>query len=97
MLRWSLTILLASIVLAAPAQALPPDPLGDAVDAGDGAVVPVDSDGIAVTYSCPVYKPHSVSLAWVSRSPRGTEGLRGVDVDLARTWTPMAGWLSRGR
>jgi hypothetical protein len=35
MLRWSLTILLASIVLAAPAQALPPDPVLDALVVGD--------------------------------------------------------------
>ncbi len=59
MLRWCLTILLASIVLAAPAQALPPDPPPVPLTPADGAAVPVDPGGIAVTFSCPVYRVYS--------------------------------------
>ncbi len=56
MLRWGLlTILLTTIALAAPAQALPPDPPPAPQTPADGASVPVDPNGIPVTFGCPVY------------------------------------------
>ena len=81
MLRWCLTILLASIVLAAPAQALPPDPLPVPLTPADGAAVGVDPGGIAVTFSCPVYRVFSAGEGFdVFRRP---EGLRALDVVVA--------------
>jgi hypothetical protein len=56
MLRWGLlTILLTTIALAAPAQALPPDPPPAPLTPADGASVAVDPSGIPVTFGCPVY------------------------------------------
>ena len=56
MLRWGLlTILLTTIARAAPAQALPPDPPPAPLTPADGASVPVDPNGIPVTFGCPVY------------------------------------------
>jgi hypothetical protein len=55
MLRWGLPILLMTIALAAPAQALPPEPPPAPSTPADGASVPVDPNGIPVTFGCPVY------------------------------------------
>lgn len=55
MLRWGVSILLLTIALAAPAQALPPEPPPAPLTPADNAVVPVNSDGIGVTFGCPVY------------------------------------------
>ena len=56
MSRWSLlTIVLTFIVMAAPAQALPPEPPPAPQTPADGASVPVDPNGIPVTFGCPVY------------------------------------------
>jgi hypothetical protein len=55
MLRWSLPILLMTIALAAPAQALPPEPPPAPAAPADGASAPVDPNGIPVTFGCPVY------------------------------------------
>jgi hypothetical protein len=55
MFRWGLPILLMTIALAAPAQALPPEPPPAPSTPADGASVPVDPNGIPVTFGCPVY------------------------------------------
>jgi hypothetical protein len=55
MVRRGLPILLMTIALAAPAQALPPDPPPAPQTPADGASVPVDPNGIPVTFGCPVY------------------------------------------
>jgi hypothetical protein len=39
-----------------PAQAIPPDPPPAPLTPGDGAAVPVNANGIPVTFSCPVYR-----------------------------------------
>src|SRR3954468_24193293 len=68
MLRWGLTILLLTIWLAAPAHALPPDrpppplpphPPPAPLPPADGASVPVNADGIQVTFGCPVYTQYT--------------------------------------
>lgn len=48
--------LLAAGVLAPAAGALPGDPPIEVVGPDDGATVPVDPDGIAVSFTCPVYR-----------------------------------------
>ena len=52
----ALLAVLALLVLPASAAALPPDPPVTPLTPADGATVPVNADGIPVTYSCPVYK-----------------------------------------
>ena len=51
-------VLLAALLTLAPAataQALPDDPQPEVIAPADGAEVPVDPDGIAVSFTCPVY------------------------------------------
>src|SRR3954463_1995468 len=55
MLRWWVPILLLTIALAAPAQALPPEPPPAPLRPTDGASEPVDPNGIPVAFGCPVY------------------------------------------
>ena len=50
-----LLAVLALLVLPASAVALPPDPPVTPLTPADGATVPVNPNGIPVTYSCPVY------------------------------------------
>jgi len=51
-----LLAILALLAAPAGASALPPDPPVTPLTPADGATVPVNADGIPVTYSCPVYK-----------------------------------------
>ena len=46
-------IALAMLALPAPALAAPEDPPVESVQAADGAVLPVNADGIEVRYTCP--------------------------------------------
>lgn len=46
------------LVFAAPVQALPGDPPFEPLTPADGAALPVDSGGIPVTFSCPVYRTY---------------------------------------
>ncbi|MBJ7472454.1 MAG: hypothetical protein JHD16_14200 [Solirubrobacteraceae bacterium] len=55
-LRVVLAVLAAALLLPGSASALPGDAGFGPLDPADGAVVPVDAAGIAVSYSCPVYR-----------------------------------------
>jgi hypothetical protein len=48
--------LLSTLALPAAAPAMPGDPLPVPLAPADGATVPVDPDGILVSYTCPVYR-----------------------------------------
>jgi hypothetical protein len=52
----SVLVVLAVLVWPASAVALPGDAGFAPIDPSDGAVVPVDPNGIRVSYSCPVYR-----------------------------------------
>src|SRR3954471_3085437 len=84
MLRWGLlTILLTTIVLAAPAQALPPDPPPAPSTPADGASVPVDPNGIPVTFGCPVYTSAKIGEFTLFGGPK--------DYGLSMATTPATG------
>jgi hypothetical protein len=55
-LRWCVGTMLALGLLAAPAHALPDDPPFAPLAPADGAALPVDPDGIPVSFSCPGYR-----------------------------------------
>ncbi|WP_028065701.1 hypothetical protein [Solirubrobacter soli] len=83
MLRWGLSILLMTIALAAPAQALPPDPPPAPLTPADGASVPVDPNGIGVTFGCPVYTSYQAGEFPLYGGPK--------DYGLSMATTPAIG------
>ncbi|MDA0165847.1 hypothetical protein OM076_36615 [Solirubrobacter ginsenosidimutans] len=70
MLRWGVSILLLTIGLAAPAQALPPEPPPAPLTPADGASVPVNADGIPVTFGCPVYTQYKTGEFTLPGGPK---------------------------
>jgi hypothetical protein len=48
-------VVLLFLLLAAPAAAIPPDPLPEPQSPADGATLPVNADGIVVRFTCPPY------------------------------------------
>lgn len=56
MTRALLIAALASLTVAAPASALPGDPLPEPLTPAEGATVAPDPDGIGVTFTCPLYR-----------------------------------------
>jgi hypothetical protein len=48
-------VVLLVLLLAAPAAAIPPDPLPEPQTPADGATLPVNADGIKVRFTCPPY------------------------------------------
>ena len=59
MLRTSaLLATLATLLIAATAQALPGDPPSEPISPADGAAVKVDPNGIPVSFTCPVYRKY---------------------------------------
>jgi hypothetical protein len=70
MVRWGLTILMLTIGLAAPAQALPPAPPPAPLTPADGASVPVNADGIPVTFGCPVYTKYATGEFTLPGGPK---------------------------
>lgn len=57
-MRIAAAVVLLTLALAAPAAALPGDPGFAPNTPADGASLPVDADGIPVTFSCPVYRTY---------------------------------------